>query len=847
MGVISNVKNAYRMVKDSLKLINDKSVFFPGRLFTGFSLMTGRSTKQTPLIDKLDYVLSIGKSAGIIYLDIVQFHEVQQVYGTMTAARILSLVEESLRQNITKFLPQSDVLAVENLWADDFVVLFTITEASSLDILFNLAVALRVSLRDGLRQEFLHRIGRELELHVGYDVVEPKDDLRAELKFYMALREAQKMAKGTLDLYTVKLNQEFKKLLEDKSLLSVYQPIVSMTSGEILGWEALTRGPDNSYFQSPDVIFSFAEDMGLLYPTEKVCREIAINNIGSMEPDQKLFLNVHPRTVADPNFVRGETLKRLQDSGIMPQNIVIEITERHSIDNYKIFRKTLEHYRSQGYRIAIDDVGAGFSGLQSIAEIRPDYIKMDMSLVRNIDSSSVRQVVMEALITLSEKINCRIIAEGIETQNELNALLELGVHYGQGYYLARPANPKPQLPKTLEIHIKRQGCKELSGAYRRSLCIGDIAVPSFAVDENVTVSDVKGKLDASKQPISGLVVLREERPVGLVMRHNLYRVLSTQYGVHLYSKRPVSTVMDSIPLMVDVGMPVEQAAEIAMNRRQENLYDDLLVTENNSLVGIVSVQKLLDSITRIQMELAKGANPLSGLPGNVAIEEELARRCRAGNICTVIYADLDRFKAYNDTYGFERGDQMILLLADILLHTSKKYGVGSGFAGHIGGDDMIVICSSECAEKICIISLQLFERLVKRCFQPADRAKGEFFGQDRNGCQMWVPLVSVSMAVVECTDEKSYRTLAERAAHLKKYAKSLPGNVYVMDRPKEATSDILPVEAPLRVCRMTEDFYKKVGLLVKENEEILIIDTDNKCKDVEKPYIAPYEDDGYPD
>ena len=784
--LISSIRNAYQVVMSSFKLTTGKRVFSPGKLVTGFSLMSNRSTKQTPLVDKLDYVLSSGKSAGVIFLDIVQFHEVQQVHGTMTAVRILSLVEESLRQNITKFLPQSDVLAVENLWADDFVVLFTITNAASIDILFNLSVALRLSIRDGLRQEFLHRIGRELELHVGYAVVEPEDDLRAELKFYMALREAQKMAKGTLDLYTVKLNQEFKELLDDKSLLSVYQPIVSLTSGGIHGWEALTRGPDNSYFKRPDVIFSFAEDTGLLYPTEKVCREIAINNVGSLEPDQKLFLNVHPRTVVDPNFVKGETLERIRDSGITPQNIVFEITERHSIDNYKIFRKTLEHYRSQGYRIAIDDVGAGFSGLKSIAEIRPDYIKMDMSLVRNIDSSSVRQVVMEALITLSEKINCRIIAEGIETQNELNALLTLGVHYGQGYYLAKPSFPKPQFSKVLGTYIKRQSCKEFSVAYRRSLCIGDIAVPSFTVDENVTVSDVKVKLDASNKPISGLVVLKENRPVGLVMRHNLYRVLSTQYGVHLYSKKAVSTVMDALPLMVDAGMPVEQVAEIAMNRRQENLYDDLLVTENNILVGTVSVQKLLDSITRIQVELAKGANPLTGLPGNVAIEEELTRRCRLGNACSVIYADLDRFKAYNDTYGFEKGDRIILLLADILLHTSKKYGVGGCFVGHIGGDDLIVICYPEAAEKICSVSVQLFERLVKRCFYPADRAKGKFFGQDRNGSQMWLPLVSVSMAVVDCTDEKSYRTLAERAAYMKKYAKSLPGNVYVFDQPIES-------------------------------------------------------------
>jgi diguanylate cyclase (GGDEF)-like protein len=764
-----SVKNTYRVFKEIL-MSN-----------TG-NILLRQSAKQKLLTEKFACHISRGKIIGVMYLDIVRFHEVQQIHGSIMVDRVLNLLEESLKKIITKFLPDDSVLAVENLWADDFVILFTLSDKTSTEELSNLAVALRLSLRDNLSFQFIKLLGSELELHIGYAIIEPAADIKHDIKLYNALREAQKVAKGTLSLGTINLAKKFKELLSNHELRSVYQPIVSLSSGEILGWEALTRGPENSYFSNPDVIFSFAEEIELLCTTEMVCRETAINNFGKLGPEQKLFLNVNPRTMTDPNFVKGETLKKLEEYGLTPQNIVFEITEQHSIKNYYLFKKTVEHYRNQGYQVAADDVGAGFSGLQSIAEIRPDFIKVDMSLIRDIHINPVKEAVVESLITLAEKINSQVIAEGIESQNELNTLLSLGVHFGQGFYLARPAFPKQTVNKTLISYIKRQKNKDLNGNWRQPLSIGDIAVPAVIIHEDTSVAEVKEKLDMLSQPIGGVVVVRKERPIGLVMRHKLYRVLSSQYGVPLYWQRPISVIMDCSPLQVENHITIEQAAEIAMNREQDKIYDDIVVVEKGKLTGVVTIQKMLDSITKIQVELAKGANPLTSLPGNVAIELELSRRAGNGQNCIVIYADLDRFKSYNDTYGFERGDQMIKLTARIVSHATKKYGSRNDFVGHIGGDDLIIITLPEYAEHICRSIVLLFERLKKRCFSPNDREQSEFYGQDRDGLQKWLPLVSVSLAIVKCQDKKSYLTLAERAAQLKKYAKSLPGSVYVQDR-----------------------------------------------------------------
>jgi diguanylate cyclase (GGDEF)-like protein len=313
--------------------------------------------------------------------------------------------------------------------------------------------------------------------------------------------------------------------------------------------------------------------------------------------------------------------------------------------------------------------------------------------------------------------------------------------------------------------------------------VGDLAVPALVVDEEAPVVKVKEMLDAAQQPYKSLVVVRGQEIAGLVMGQNLYRTLGSLYGIPLYYQRRIAMLMDQKPLIIRTNTILEQAAELAMSRDQDKLYDDLVVVdENGGLVGVVSVQRMLDTLTRVQIELAKGANPLTGLPGNLAIEEELSKRARHRQISSVIYVDLDGFKSYNDTYGFKQGDQMILLLSKVLLHSMRKHGMDDDFVGHIGGDDLIVITRPECAELICQKIVRLFDRLVCNCFSPADRARRTFYGHDRFGRQVWLPLTSVSLAIVDCENEKDYKSLPETAAQLKNRAKAEPGSLYVRDR-----------------------------------------------------------------
>ncbi|MEG6520990.1 GGDEF domain-containing protein [Desulfotomaculum sp. 1211_IL3151] len=730
------------------------------------------------LLEKLHQMMSAKSEIILIYVDIVDFHQVVQLSGDNIARKVLNLLHEALKHRTAQITNCSGEIVVENLWGDDFLIILQQETSISKEQLIKMATALRITLEENLKLDLIKLTGNSLKLHIGCSIINCCNNKTPEQALYNALKEAQRVAKGTWSQQTVHLLGEFNDLLEKKDFRILYQPIVSLQTGEVLGWEALTRGPKDSAFFSPAVIFNFAEEVGCLFPLEKICRELAINNFGQVNEFQKLFLNIHPYTVNDPQFVKGETRKLLDDGKVSPNNVVFEITERHSINDFSQFNKTLSHYRGQGYQVAVDDAGAGFSSLQTIAEIRPEYIKIDASLVRDISTNRVKRALLETFVTFAQKIGCRIIAEGIETEKELATLCSIGVHYGQGYFLARPAFPKPNLSSQALKKIILLSRRSPSGVWQKDFPIGEICKPAIEVNINTSVRELKEIFDAN-DPLSGVVVTDFGRPVGLIMRQHLDRYLGTQYGVALYFERPVSVVMDRGPLMVDASTPLEQVSQQAMGRNENKLYDNVLVIKENALFGIVSVQSLLDTLTRIRVEVAKGTNPLTFLPGNNSIEKEMHNRITEQRDFACIYLDLDNFKSYNDRYGFEQGDRLILMAARLLTGTVQKFGTHTDFVGHIGGDDFIVFTEKHCAEIVCQRYIRYFDHLVKGLVSPKDKQLGGFYGQDRQGRKMWFPLVSVSMAIVDYEGGCSSEEFVKNAVQLKNYTKTKKGSIYV--------------------------------------------------------------------
>lgn len=626
--------------------------------------------------------------------------------------------------------------------------------------------------------------GRELDLGVGcarHEGTKAKDAPTREARLFQAVSEARLRAKMRLDLSQLSLSSEFNTILLEKNVRAVYQPIADFTTGTIMAWEALTRGPEGSAFQSPSVLFDFAEQSGKLFALERLCREKALQGLGAMGQGQKLFLNIHPKTMADPEFTHGKTLELIKEAGLSPENVVFEITERHSINEFALFHRTLDHYRSQGYLVAVDDAGAGYSGLTNIAQIRPEYIKIDMCLIQGIDKDPVKRALIETLVTFADKIGTKIIAEGIESQGQAACLIDIGVHYGQGFYLARPDAPRP--PLAVDTSYLRKPQQDQGRIVASCLMpVGNLVEAVLTSRQGSLVPDAQHYFESSRQHASLVVVDEDETPVGLIMEYQLNRQLSGQFGVALYSKRPIEAIMDRHPLIVAETTPVEQTAKAAMQREIIKAYDDIIITRQGKVLGIVTVQRLLDTLAHMQVEMAKGTNPLTGLPGNVTLEREVEAGIGSGKRFAIAYADLDNFKVYNDTYGFKNGDRVIKLAAGILDHSVRRHGGAGSKLFHIGGDDFVLVTNPDHVERICRAATRVFKRLIRTCYCQKDRDQGEVLATGRDGVERPYPLVSLSIGILAIGGPCTLMEIGERAAHVKKYAKSMPGNVYVWDR-----------------------------------------------------------------
>ena len=237
-----------------------------------------------------------------------------------------------------------------------------------------------------------------------------------------------------------KLRKEINSILDGKLLTPYFQPIISLNQQKIMGYEALIRGPADSALHNPFDLFAAAEQFNLSIKLEFLCREITIQRYADLDIKEKLFINASPGVLLQPEFKKGETLRLLDHYGVSPHSVIIELTEHTPADNYEIMRVSAQHYRSMGFQIALDDLGAGYSGLRLWAELLPEYVKIDKHFIRDLHDDRIKLNFVRSIQSMATSLNCNVIAEGIETEQEFKVIEKLGVTHAQGYYFARPAS-----------------------------------------------------------------------------------------------------------------------------------------------------------------------------------------------------------------------------------------------------------------------------------------------------------------------------------------------------------------------------------------------------------------------
>lgn len=580
------------------------------------------------------------------------------------------------------------------------------------------------------------------------------------------------------------IGDDLMEILENGSIKTMFQPIVSLKDGEILGFEALSRGPRGSSLENPSVLFDTARVYGKLWELEFLCRIKALENASKVGTPFNIFLNVDPHIIHDEKFKKGFTKEFLKQFNINPENIIFEITEKNAVTDMESFKKVISNYRDQGYKIAIDDTGSGYSGLKLITEIHPQYIKLDMNLIRDIDKDGLKYALIKTFYDFCLVTDIKLIAEGIETQNELNTLIDIGIHYGQGYLIQRPSSEIGEInPEILSFIKNRNSRKSILYLSRPStIPVGDIARQAFTVLPTSIGSNILDIFN-NHSSLFGLPVVFNGKLHGLIMKDKFYSKLGTQYGFALFLNRPVTLIMEKHPLAVDYETTIDVVSKQAMNRADDTLYDYIIVLKDSQYHGIVTVKDLLEKTTELEVNYAKHLNPLSGLPGNILIEHKLKEYLSSPIASTVLYLDIDNFKVYNDVYGFENGDRVIQFVARILNDTLSTQSCYPYFVGHIGGDDYVVIVENCSVNDLCESILKNFEKGKYDFYSSEDITRNYIYAKNRRGEEEQFGLISLSIAGVKNLQKRfaNIYDLTEYASKIKKKCKQDWFSCYYVD------------------------------------------------------------------
>src|SRR6185312_9514165 len=558
------------------------------------------------------------------------------------------------------------------------------------------------------------------------------------------------------------------KLISERALRTLFQPIVDGAARAVIGHEALTRGL-HAGLESPLTLIECAGRHGLILALEEACLETALSAFHALRLEGRLFLNLLPQTLLEWSSLADWLGGQLDVHRIDPHEVVLEITEHGLIEDENRLAAAVRPLRALGCDIAIDDLGAGSSGLKSWAEIRPDYVKVDRYFVAGVERDPVRAEILRSLIDMGRITGCRIVAEGIENREQCALVLELGVEYLQGYFLGRP-NRIPRLdPAAL-------GGLEAASPAPAANCAEDLVLEVPGVPADATVATVVESFRQHPE-WTALAVLEahgSSRPVGIVYRDQLLILLSRPLHPEIYNRKPVTSVMVR-PMEVEARARLDQVSRIVTARAAPQQHDVFVINRNGRYLGLGRTVDLLRQITSQQIQAAMHSNPLTGLPGNREIQTQLSQWAARRRHFVACHLDLNHFKPYNDEYGYARGDQVLLHVAQVITRAVRR---PVDFVGHVGGDDFVLLLRS--LDWTLRLGAMLEELTVSLMsfHAPEHRAAGGFDGVDRDGGCRRFPLLGVSIGAVEVDGAQptSAEGVLESLRQMKSLAKSRGGS-----------------------------------------------------------------------
>jgi diguanylate cyclase (GGDEF)-like protein len=775
------------------------------------------------LLDRLNQVIAFNgrkrKNTAVIYISLTGFKAVVDARGHSGGREAVCAVAERLASTLRQY----DTVA--RIHRDEFVLVLggTVLEGDVAMILNKLQAILSEPIMLGTDETMIPAC-------FGVACF-PADGMTSELLLqhaHIAMNQARQNG-VTFQYYSEELNQKaidrlsietgLLRALDDGELFLCYQPKMDINGRDIVGMEALVRWlrPGHGIIP-PDKFIPVAEENGLIvrlgtWVLQEACRQNRTWQEAGL-PKLTVSVNISARQLRESAFV-PLVVKILAETGLDPHHLELELTESALMGDAGDTVCKLLRLKELGISISVDDFGTGYSSLSYLKHLPIDTIKVDRSFVRDIVNDPDDAAIVDAIVAMAHALKLNVIAEGVETREQLEFLRQRKCQQAQGYFFARPLDPRqfeafiaqgvpvgdmsvstPDIApaavilatiSSLEVPPQCGSGDSPLSAVVTSEYIGDISVLISPANPGDNLAAVLKRFQ-SDPALLVLPVVDDGCAVGIINRSTFLEehvIGMNGFGFHINHSRKMRDLMAPVRLALETNVSIRDAAQAIQSQEMDVRVDNICVTSGGVYHGVVDVNRFISAITDINLTLAKGANPLTGLPGNESIQREINGLLLTGEGFDIAYVDIDNFKPYNDYYGFQRGDVVIKAIGEIISGVARSSASGfSCFCGHIGGDDFIIITGAHHAEYLSSQVIKAVEGYLPLFHGEQDFSAGCYSAVNRKGEQETFGLLSISIGIVNTrlTPVSSYAQLASVSTEVKKAAKRLPGSSVVINR-----------------------------------------------------------------
>ncbi|MFT8322572.1 MAG: EAL domain-containing protein [Bacillus sp. (in: firmicutes)] len=392
---------------------------------------------RDPIKQGIHKAIRNGYEVAVIVYNVENIHEIHQQLEPDSYQQYIKEAKAVFKKVIKKSEHADNIIFLHDYYQDGVTLFLRIDHNS--EYVSEIEAIIKLVLHSVQADMMNLHPGVQLIFNTGYMFMEKKY-ISIHESIYKAHQQALTMAMKRKESEFNELVYAVSKIVENKDIRLLAQPIMDVETNEVRACEMLTRGPTGTSLESPLNLFSVARQTRFLYDLEMIVLEKTLEQITLAIWQQDIFINFTPLTIGNPRFVQD--LKRLMSKykDIAPNKIIIEVTERDAIEGLEYFISNLKLLRTLGFRIAVDDTGAGYASLNSISEIMPDIIKIDRSVIQNIDKNSVKESMLKGLLLIAKEVGSIVVAEGIESAEEASVLSRNKVDLAQGYFYARPAS-----------------------------------------------------------------------------------------------------------------------------------------------------------------------------------------------------------------------------------------------------------------------------------------------------------------------------------------------------------------------------------------------------------------------